>query len=102
VESLSIFNKMSGSFMNAEMSKNGWAAVPRSFARSLADVEQEKQAKPSVEDMELPNSELAKRTYAFAKEQLPEKTFNHSMRVVYFGKPPASLSGPLHANISLQ
>jgi cyanamide hydratase len=88
--------------MNAEMSINGWTAVPRSFAKSLADVDQEKQAKLSVDDVELPDSELAKRTHAYAKEQLPEKTFNHSMRVVYFGKPPASLSGLLHANTCLQ
>jgi cyanamide hydratase len=82
---------MPGSANSAGMSANGWAAVPRSFAKSLANVDQAKQAKLSVEDVKLPNSNIANKTYAFAKEQLPGKTFNHSMRVVYFGKPQASL-----------
>jgi len=69
-----------------ELSANGWSAVPRSFSKSLASVNKEKQAQLSIQDVKLPGSEIAKRTYAFAKEQLPEKTFNHSMRVVYFGK----------------
>jgi hypothetical protein len=86
---------MSSSIGNTEMSTHGWAAVPRSFEKSLADVDMNHQAKLSVKDVELPDSAIAKKTYAFAKEQLPEKTFNHSMRVVYFGK-PSPLSGPQH------
>ncbi|KAF1945233.1 cyanamide hydratase [Clathrospora elynae] len=76
---------MSGGTSNTEMPANGWAAVPRSFTESLADVNKEKEAELSVEDVTLPDSEVAKRTYEFAKEQLSEKTFNHSMRVVYYG-----------------
>ncbi|KAH7398223.1 hypothetical protein BKA66DRAFT_437305 [Pyrenochaeta sp. MPI-SDFR-AT-0127] len=76
---------MSDSFKNAELSTNGWAAQPRSFTKSLSDVNKHEQAKLSVKDVKLPDSEIAKRTYEFAKQQLPEKTFNHSMRVVYYG-----------------
>jgi hypothetical protein len=78
--------KMSDNTKNAELSANGWAAVPRSFSKSLADVDKHKQAEMSVDQAEPPNSDIAKKTQAFAKEQLPEKTFNHSMRVWYFGK----------------
>lgn len=76
---------MSDSFKSAELSTNGWAAVPRSFSKSLVDVNKHEQAKLSVKDVKLPDSEIAKRTHDFAKQQLPEKTFNHSMRVVYYG-----------------
>ena len=82
---------MSNGVKNTEMSTNGWAAVPRSFDKSLVDVDKNKQAELSVKDVKLPDSTIAKKTYAFAKQQLPERTFNHSMRVVYFGKPPPAL-----------
>jgi cyanamide hydratase len=77
---------MSNDTKNAGLSANGWAAVPRSFKKSLADVDKNKQAEMSVDEAKPPSSDIAKKTHAFAKEQLPEKTFNHSMRVWYFGK----------------
>ncbi|KAF2855608.1 cyanamide hydratase [Plenodomus tracheiphilus IPT5] len=70
---------------NSELWTNGWTAVPRSFRKSLAGVDQEEQARLAVQDVKLPDSDIAKKTYAFAKAQLPEQTFNHSMRVVYYG-----------------
>lgn len=77
---------MSNSINNADLPANGWDTVPRSFTKSLADVNQDHHAELSVKDVKLPASKIANRTYQFAKEQLPEKTFNHSMRVVYYGK----------------
>jgi cyanamide hydratase len=71
---------------NDELSANGWTAVPRSFKKSLADVDKNKQAELWVHEVEPPDTEVAKKTHAFAKEQLPEKTFNHSMRVWYYGQ----------------
>jgi cyanamide hydratase len=76
---------MSNAVKTAELSANGWAAVSRSFAKSLADVDKNKQAEVLVNDANPPSTDIAKQTYAFVKEQLPEKTFNHSMRVWYYG-----------------
>jgi cyanamide hydratase len=77
---------MSDSIKNAELSANGWAAVPRSFTKSLADVDKSKQAELSVSDASPPSTDLAKKVLDFAKQQLPERTFNHSMRVWYYGE----------------
>jgi cyanamide hydratase len=49
------------------------------------DVDKNKQAELSVNEAVPPNTELAKKTHIFVKDQLPEKTFNHSMRVWYYG-----------------
>lgn len=65
---------------------HGWTAVPRSFAKSLDLVDKNKHAELAVADIQLPDSEIARKTYEFVKQQLPIKTFNHSMRVVYYGK----------------
>jgi hypothetical protein len=77
---------MSDSTKNTRLAANGWTAVPRSFTKSLADVDKNKQAELVTDGVKPPSSEIAKKTYEFAKEQLPEKTFNHSMRVWYYGK----------------
>jgi hypothetical protein len=77
---------MSDAIGNNELSANGWAAVPRDFTKALADVDKNKQAEITVRDAHPPSTDIAKRTHDFAKEQLPEKTFNHSMRVWYYGK----------------
>jgi hypothetical protein len=71
---------------NEGLSANGWAAVPRNFTKSLADVDKNKQAEMTVNEANPPTTDIAKKTHDFAKEQLPEKTFNHSMRVWYYGK----------------
>lgn len=76
---------MSESYKNPELQTNGWAAVPRSFKKSLAQVGQDEPAILAVQDVKLSDSEIFKKTYVFAKDQLPERTFNHCMRVVYYG-----------------
>jgi cyanamide hydratase len=77
---------MSDGIGNDGHSANGWAAVPRDFAKSLADVDKNEHAEMTIRDANPPSTNIAKRTHEFAKEQLPEKTFNHSMRVWYYGK----------------
>ncbi|KAF2829174.1 cyanamide hydratase [Ophiobolus disseminans] len=76
---------MADASKNAELSMNGWTAVPRSFKKSLADVNKNKQAELSVSDANPPSTDIAQKVQDFAKQQLPEKTFNHSMRVWYYG-----------------
>lgn len=77
---------MSAHTRNDHLTRNGWAAVPRDFTKSLANIDKNTHAELSVKNVTLPESEIVRKTYEFAKEQLPEKTFNHSMRVVYYGK----------------
>jgi len=76
---------MSDGTNNQELAANGWSAVPRSFLKGLSDVDQNSPAKISVDDVKLPKSDLVTMTYEYAKKGLPEKTFNHSMRVYYYG-----------------
>ncbi|KAH4924620.1 hypothetical protein HBI65_153570 [Parastagonospora nodorum] len=77
---------MSADTKNNGLAANGWTAVPRSFKKSLADVDKSKQAELTVDKAGAPSTDLARKTHEFAKEKLPEKTFNHSMRVWYYGK----------------
>lgn len=39
----------------------------------------------TVSDIHLPDTPLAKKVMDYAKSELQEKTFNHSMRVYYYG-----------------
>lgn len=68
-----------------DLRANGWSAMPRSFKKSLAHVDQNEGAELAVGLVTLPNSELASKTFEYAKAELPERTFNHSMRIVYYG-----------------
>jgi cyanamide hydratase len=77
---------MSDSIGNDKMSANGWDAVPRDFAKSLADVDKSEHAEMTIRDAYPPSTNIATKTHEFAKDKLPEKTFNHSMRVWYYGK----------------
>ena len=73
---------------NSDVVANGWSAVPRSQVKLLAELENPEPVKISVDDIPVPNSDIAKKTLEYAKKELPEKTFNHSMRVWYYGKLP--------------
>ena len=64
----------------------GWTAVPRSQTKLIAELGKLEPAKLSVDDVQLPDSEIFKKTFEYAKERLPEKTFNHSLRVCYYGQ----------------
>ncbi|KAF2651482.1 cyanamide hydratase [Lophiostoma macrostomum CBS 122681] len=70
---------------NQDVASFGWTAVPRSQSKLIAELGDVQPARTSVNDIKLPESELAKKTYDYAKEKLPEKTFNHSLRVFYYG-----------------
>src|SRR6476620_5602099 len=76
---------MADTTKNRELAAHGWSAVPRSQAKLIADLENPKPANIVVDDIKVPESDVAKKTYEYAKKELPEKTFNHSMRVYYYG-----------------
>jgi len=65
--------------------KFGWAAVPRSRTVLLKDISPWDPAEYTVADIKIPDSEIAKKALQYAKDRLPEQTFNHSMRVYYYG-----------------
>ena len=69
------------------IAEHGWTAVP-------LDAEAIFQGKPYlhkptpllVKDMHFPSDDpLVAKAQQYAKEQLPPQTYNHSMRVFYFG-----------------
>jgi len=69
--------------------KFGFTAVPRSLDKLIATQSTKATSTPvSVDDIDLPNTPLATCIHAYAKENLPRKTYNHSMRVYYYGKLP--------------
>lgn len=72
---------MSASINKQELAVHGWVAVPRPQAKVIAELNNPKPAKFVVDDIKLPESSVAKETYAYAKKELSTETFNHSMRV---------------------
>jgi cyanamide hydratase len=55
--------------------------VPHSLTKSLAGVDVNMHTELALGDVKTPESEVAKKTYAFAKEKLLERTFSHHIRV---------------------
>ena len=72
--------------MTTEIEEHGWTAVPRDFKELL-------QGKPYlkeptalvVDDIPWPIDDLVTKVQGYAKGDLREETYNHSMRVYYFG-----------------
>jgi cyanamide hydratase len=65
----------------------GFTAVPRSLDKLIATQSAKATSTPvSVNDIDLPTTPLATSIHAYAKENLPRQTYNHSMRVYYYGK----------------
>jgi hypothetical protein len=63
----------------------GWAAVPRSHAKALYEVDKNIHANLDLDRVKVPDTPVAKRVLEYAESALPERTFNHSMRVWYYG-----------------
>jgi len=74
---------------NPAIEAYGWTAVPRKVETLLAGSKASSlgPAKPiSVSSIEVPSSALAKQAQEYAKNELAIETYNHSMRVYYYGK----------------
>lgn len=64
----------------------GWAAQPRDVSVLLDGKKNNNEPKPqTVADTSLPDTQLATAVLEYARKQLPTETFNHSMRVYYYG-----------------
>jgi hypothetical protein len=72
---------------NPAVEKYGWTAVPRDVGTLL----QQSQASSgpakyiAASSIKLPDSPLVQAVHEYAKKELPLETFNHSMRVYYYG-----------------
>lgn len=64
----------------------GWTALPRDPEIILNGKKNINDPKPqTVNSINLPSTPLAKAVLEFARNELSEQTFNHSMRVYYYG-----------------
>ena len=64
----------------------GWTAQPRDPAIVLSSRANVKDPQPLlVQNIILPETTLTKAITEYGKRELPEQTFNHSMRVYYYG-----------------
>ena len=72
--------------MAANMRTHGWTAVPRSFNTLLSSKSNLGQPKTLlIRDIAWPVDAIVTNVRDFAKDKLTEQTFNHSMRVFYWG-----------------
>ncbi len=77
---------------NSAIEKYGWTAVPRKVEDLLQQSQASGPAKPiSFSSIKLPDSALVKAVQEYAKKELAIETFNHSMRVYYYGTPSSKL-----------
>ncbi|ELR02912.1 hypothetical protein VC83_02667 [Pseudogymnoascus destructans] len=73
----------------------GFSALPRSTAALLASrVDSKQPTELSVVDIPLPDSPLVTKVIEYGRKELPVETFNHSMRVFYYGIAIAKFSFP--------
>jgi len=72
---------------NPAIENYGWTAVPRQVSTLLSQSAASGPAKPiALSSIPLPDSTLATEVQEYAKRELPVETYNHSMRVFYYGK----------------
>ena len=50
------------------------------------DEEKNNQAELDLDSVKIPNTSIAAKVFEYAQESMPEKTFNHSMRVWNYGE----------------
>lgn len=91
--------------MTSPIEKHGWTAVPRSLEKLLAERHEKREPWPlKVEDISLPDGELVGKVMEYARSHLPAQTFNHSMRVFFYGMlvpPPSRSSFYVNRTLSL-
>jgi cyanamide hydratase len=73
---------------NPAIALYGWQAVPSDLTL-LLKLQSESSDSPapvySISQLARPDDELSNAVYEYAKRELPKETFNHSMRVFYYG-----------------
>lgn len=72
--------------MSQALESYGWAAQPRDVSVLLGGKKNNKAPEPqTVANTKLPDTPLARSILEYAREELTTETFNHSMRVYYYG-----------------
>lgn len=67
--------------------QNGWTAVPVDPAKILHGKDFVHAPEPlALKDIAWPQSPVVDKVHQHAKDKLPEKVYNHSMRVYYYGE----------------
>ena len=76
-----------------EVGENGWTAVPVDAGQIFKDGPYiNKPQLIPIEDIEFPSSDpIVSKSQHYVKERLPKQTYNHSLRVFYFGNFELSL-----------
>lgn len=64
----------------------GWTAVPHDQSTLLRHASPWDPSNFNITEIQVPDSEIAKKVEEYAKTNLPESVFNHSMRVYYYGQ----------------
>jgi cyanamide hydratase len=73
----------------------GWTALPCDPSQWGGDKKNHHNPTPQLcEQVPIPDTPLVKAAMEYVKSELPEHTFNHSMRVFYYGKSPSTLLLP--------
>lgn len=68
-----------------EIDTHGWTAVVRDQPKFFSVFKPQPAQAIDISAIHVPESDVARKTQAYAKAQLPEETYNHSMRVFYYG-----------------
>lgn len=72
--------------MSKTVEEHGWTAVPRSMEKLVANSKSPKTSTAvSVDQIQIPSSPIVQSVTKYAQENLPNQTFNHSMRVFCYG-----------------
>jgi hypothetical protein len=81
----------------------GWTAMPRKVETLLATRTDATPPTPvNVNDVPLPESPLAKAIHEYAKKELAPETFNHSMRVYYYGTYQLEYITSINSHVTFQ
>jgi len=75
--------------MSNPIEQYGWTAVPRKVSTLLSQSESLPSTPPKpllVSSIPIPSSPLAKAVHEYAKTELSIETYNHSMRVFFYGQ----------------
>lgn len=70
-----------------QIAEYGWTSLPCDPAKWGGNKKYNKEPVPQLcSSISLPDTALVKAAMEHVKQELPEHTFNHSMRVFYYGK----------------
>ena len=81
--------------MPSPVEEYGFSALPRDPSVILKGKKNNTEPRPtSIDDVKIPDTPLAKEVQDYVKGELREETYNHSMRVYYYGMAMAKQQFP--------